>query len=56
MQGNGHTQARGIHDRSTHPILDADGHAVRFGGQVNPGLCEGTVIERPAAEVLGPAR
>jgi hypothetical protein len=30
MSSNGRTEARKIHDRSKHPILDADGHWAEF--------------------------
>ena len=30
MASNGHTEARKIHDRLKHPIIDADGHWAEF--------------------------
>ncbi|MGH7754606.1 MAG: hypothetical protein ACREN5_17510 [Gemmatimonadales bacterium] len=42
MQSNGHTDARTLHARLSHPIW----------GEVNPDFFKGTVVEKAAAEVL----
>ena len=31
MQTNGHTDARKLHSRLSHPIIDADGHWLEYG-------------------------
>ena len=61
MSGNGHLDARKIRGSPGPPIVDADGHcfrdfmlanAVRSWGEVNPDVFKGTVVEKPAAELL----
>ena len=66
MSGNGHPNPAAIRSRLTHPVIDADGHWLEFGpvtfantvrlwGTVNPAFFKGTVVEKPAADVLRPA-
>jgi hypothetical protein len=57
MPTNGQTEARKLHSRFNHPIIDADGHwAERFWGEVNPEFFKGTVVEKQAADVLAQRR
>ena len=30
MQTNGHTEARKLHSRLSHPVIDADGHWIEY--------------------------
>lgn len=54
------TEARKLHDRLKHPIIDADGHWAEYlplmreelWGEVSPDSFKGTVVEKQAADVL----
>ena len=57
MSSNGHLDARKIHGKLGHPIVDADGHrlecepVVCFGREADDPI-KGTVVDKQAALVL----
>jgi hypothetical protein len=54
MSSIGRTEARKIHDRLKHPIVDADGHWAEFPPLMREEFR--TVVEKQTAEVLAQGR
>jgi hypothetical protein len=61
MSHNGHLDARTLHGRLTHPVIDADGHRLEYGPVMREefrriggeaAVFKGTAVENAAAEVL----